>query len=66
MSHFLLFLIGVAVGTILTKILLDIRTGYGTLEIDQSDPEKDMYNLRVGDLDSLAKKKRVLFKITHK
>ena len=66
MSPYLLFLIGVAVGVIIACVIAAFHTAYGTLEIDSSNPEKDVYNLKVGDLDSLSKKKNVRFKITHK
>lgn len=35
----------------------------GTLNIDVSDPEKDLYRLDINDLDSLSKKKRIIIKI---
>lgn len=66
MNAYFLFLIGVAVGAIISCIIEGFYTAYGTLEIDKSNPEKDTYNLKVGDLDSLSKKKNVRFKITHK
>ena len=66
MSPYLLFLIGVTVGAIIACVIAAFHTAYGTLEIDSSNPEKDVYNLKVGDLDSLSKKKNVRFKITHK
>ena len=66
MNGDLLFLIGVAVGVIMACVIAAFHTAYGTLEIDDSNPEKDVYNLKVGDLDSLSKKKNVRFKITHK
>ena len=66
MSPYLLFLIGVTVGVIIACVIAAFHTAYGTLEIDSSNPEKDVYNLKVGDLDSLSKKKNVRFKITHK
>ena len=66
MNTYLLFLIGAAAGAIIACVIAAFRTAYGTLEIDSSNPEKDVYNLKVGDLDSLSKKKNVRFKIAHK
>ena len=66
MSHFLLFLIGIVAGIILRALFELFRKEYGILEINYSDPEKDTYNLIVGDLDSIATKKEVLFRVTHK
>ena len=66
MNTYFLFLIGVAVAVIIACVIAAFHTAYGTPEIDDSNPEKDVYNLKVGDLDSLSKKKNVRFKITHK
>ena len=66
MNPYLLFLIGVIVGTVLTRVVLDFRTAHGILEINESDPEKDIYQIRIDDLDILSKKKRLNCKITHK
>lgn len=57
-------LIGVFIGSLITNILhLRIRS-LGTLEINYSDPEKDLYRLVIqDDIDTLAKKKRVELKI---
>ncbi len=35
----------------------------GTIKIDRSNPEKDVYRLEIDDLDNLSKKKRVILKI---
>ena len=37
----------------------------GTLKIDYSDPEKDLYRFEIDDLDDLSKKKRVILNIEH-
>lgn len=66
MSQFIFFLIGVAVGTVLNLVISDVNTVRGTLEINESDPEKDIYQIRIDDLYSLSKKKRLNCKITHK
>lgn len=36
---------------------------YGTLRIDRSNPEKDIYRFEVDDLDVLSRKKRVILKV---
>lgn len=40
-----------------------IKRTCGTLKIDHSNPEKDVYRFDVDDLDSLAKKKRIVLKV---
>ena len=53
---------GVAVTLIIgfSKLLTTAR---GTLKIDQSNPEKDLYLFEIDDLDELSKKKRILLNI---
>ena len=66
MNTYFLFLIGVAVGAIIACVIAAFHTAYGTLEIDESDPEKDIYQIQIEDLDSLSKKKYLKCKIAHK
>lgn len=57
-------LIGVVIGSIITNILHARIKSCGTLEINYSDPERDMYRLVIrDDLESLAKKKCVELKV---
>lgn len=57
--------IGVVVGVIVTLIFQLILPTSGTLRIDHSNPEKDIYRFEINDLDKLNKKKRVTLKIDH-
>ena len=66
MSQFLLFLIGVVVGTVLNRIIFDLSSAHGTLEINESDPEKDIYQIQIDNLGVLHNKKSLNCKITHK
>ena len=66
MNTYFLFLIGVAAGAIIACVIAAFHTAYGTLEINNSDPEKDIYQIQIEDLDSLSKKKCLKCKITHK
>lgn len=35
----------------------------GTLKIDSSNPEKDVYRFEIDDLDKLSKKSRIVLKV---
>lgn len=63
--EYVLLLMGVFIGALMTSIMRDIRAGSGTLRVDHSNPEKDVYRLEVDDLDKLDKKKRLNLKIDH-
>ena len=57
------FMYGIAVGAFVMEIVCFIirlvQTSTGTLLIDHSNPEKDLYLFKVNDLDKLSKKKEV-------
>ena len=60
MKGYIWFALGVAAGVVIGNI----KPSYGTLRIDHSNPEKDIYRFDIeGDLDKLQTKKRVMFKI---
>ena len=42
MNTYFLFLIGVAVGVIIACVIAAFHTAYGTHEIDDQNPEKDV------------------------
>lgn len=55
--------IGIVLGIGLTLLTINLRHPNATFLIDQSDPDKDSYNLNLRDLDSLPKKRFILVKI---
>ena len=62
--EYLLILIGLLVGSIVSNIIFFIRyRKAGTLRIDHSDPEKDVYRIEIDDLDGLSKKKHIILKV---
>lgn len=63
MNTYLLFLAGVLVGSIISSIIQGIRVTYGTLKIDKSNPQADVYRIYLNDLDILSKKKYIRLKI---
>ena len=62
---FLLFIGGLFIGIALTGLYFLIRSTSGTLRIDHTNPEKDVYRFEIDDLDSINKKKRIELKIDH-
>ena len=60
------FGLGVLVGSIVTGVIICIRSGYGALRIDRSNPDKDVYRLDINEIDNLHKKKRVWLKVDSK
>ena len=63
MNTYLLFLAGVVVGSIIGSIIQGIRVAHGTLKIDKSNPQTDVYRLCLNDLDILSKKKYIRLKV---
>ena len=59
----LLWGVGVIVGAVMANLLRLVRTTFGTLRIDCSNPEKDTYSLEIDDLDKLAKSRRVILEV---
>lgn len=59
------FLGGMLAGSLIGNItcMAYIRRTYGTLKIDHSNPEKDVYLFELGDIDALSKKKRIILKV---
>ena len=58
------YLIGVLAEAIFATIWDCIRCTRGTLVIDKSNPEKDLYRIDLDDLDAIEKKKRVDLKVS--
>ena len=56
-------LIGCFMGSVITIFIYSIKTSYGTLRIDHSNPEKDVYRFDVDDIDELSNKKRIVLKV---
>jgi hypothetical protein len=65
MEYFIGCLIGIFTCAVVTTIYDCFRYGWGTLNIDHSNPEKDVYRIDIEDLDKLNKKKRIILKVKH-
>ena len=61
------FLTGLLVGLVLASIFVwNPWTEYGTLRIDVSNPEKDLYRFEINSIEKLSKKKRVVLRVDPK
>ena len=59
------FVLGFVLAILIDAVERLILKPHGTLKIDHSNPEKDVYRFEINDLDSLDKKKRIVLKIDH-
>ena len=64
MNSYLIFSLGIVIGSIVTQFILRTSSAKAVLRIDHSNLEKDIYRL---DLDTVCstKKKTLLLKIDH-
>ena len=53
---------GVVVGVVISIVWFRAHV-CGTIEVDCSEPDKDVYRLVVNDLKSLTKKRWIVFKV---
>lgn len=57
----MILLLGMSAGCLFS----DLLRAQGTLRIDHSNPEKDVYLFEIDSLDTISKKKRIVLKIDH-
>lgn len=60
------FLIGFIFGFILCWCLIKARMKNGNFQINDSDPNKDVYTLMIDDFNKIHKRKYLLLRITRK
>lgn len=65
MKESLMCVVSSLVGSIVTLLIIFLKSVHGTLRIDHSDPNKDIYRLDLNDLDVLTRKKQVILDIDH-
>lgn len=58
LTHVFIWACGVMLGVITSRLFT-----YGTIKIDKSNPEKDLYKLEIKDLNTLPKKKCIVLKV---
>ena len=60
----LYIIIGFALGGLVMAVIFGIQDiPSGTLKIDHSNPDKDIYRMEFDNLDNLSKKKHVILKV---
>ena len=63
-TYILVAIAGIAIGMFVSYMLLIGKTAYGTLRIDHTDPEKDLYRIDIdGNFDNISKEKRIVLKV---
>lgn len=65
MSPSVAFLVGLVMGAMIWDLILFFRKKDGTLKIDHSNPNRDVYRFEVENLDSLDKKKWISLNVDH-
>ena len=63
-TYILVAMAGIAIGMFVSYMLLIGKTAYGTLRIDHTDPEKDLYRIDIdGNFDNISREKRIVLKV---
>ena len=61
----IIFSIGIFVGAIIATITMRIFSASGTLKIDHTNPDKDIYRIEIDSTDAIDKRTRMYLKIDH-
>ena len=65
--EYIWILIGALVSSAISNIIFFVRyRNVGTLRIDHSDPDKDVYRFDIDSIDDLAKRKRIVLSVDNK
>ena len=63
-TYILVAMAGIAIGMFVSYMVLIGKTAYGTLRIDHTNPEKDLYRIDInGNFDNISKEKRIVLKV---
>lgn len=62
MDYLILFVCSFA-SSIVTMMVMYLTSARGTLRIDHSNPEKDVYRIEINNLEDLSRKKRVILDV---
>lgn len=62
MDYLILFACSL-VSSIVTMLVMYLTSARGTLRIDHTNPEKDVYRIEIDDLEAFSRKKRVILDV---
>ena len=62
MDYLILFVCSF-VSSIVTMMVMYLTSARGTLRIDHSNPEKDVYRIEINNLEDMSRKKRVILDV---
>lgn len=57
------FIGGFFLGLLIESVIIRIKKKDGTLRIDTTNPEKDIYRLEIDNLDVIPKKKQLVLRV---
>lgn len=63
MISFVIGFVGLLIGIIIGALLANSKTVIGSLIIDDTNENTDVYRIEINDLDVIPKKKRILLKV---
>ena len=63
MINFVIGFIGLIIGIIIGSLIANSKTVIGSLIIDDTDENTDVYRIELNDLDVIPKKKQILLKV---
>ena len=63
MISFVIGFVGFLIGIIIGALLANSKTVIGSLIIDDTNENTDVYRIEINDLDVIPKKKRILLKV---
>lgn len=62
MNYAILFIVCILINIVINLIFFN-RKPSGTLRIDHSNPEKDIYRFEIDDFDALSRKTKITIKV---
>ena len=63
MISFIIGFSGLLIGIVVGLLIANSKTVMGSLIIDDTDENTDVYRIEINDLDVIPKKKRILLKV---
>lgn len=65
MINFMIGIGGVLIGIVIGLLIASSKTIIGSLIVDETDENTDVYRIEIDNLDAIPKKKRMLLKIVN-